>query len=172
MVQNIGDMLNQLNSFGAFSYLFPFLIIFSVVFAILQKTKLFGDAEVSGQKNVSGINAIIAISIAFISLLNDYVSTFFATIFPRFGVVLSIFLVLLILIGFFYKPDTAGKEGSLKWIGWVLGIGVVLWAWSEWSNVFGMGGFELTRFFQDYFWGIVFLGGVGYLIYWITKGGK
>jgi hypothetical protein len=166
MVQSITDMLNQLNEFGAFSYLFPFLIIFSVVFAILQKTQLFGDSKT--QKNVSGINAIIAMSLAFLSLLNDYVSTFFAVIFPRFGIALAIFLVLLILVGFFYKPDPQGKT-SLSWIGWVLGVGVVLWAWSEWGNVFGAG-FELSYFLDQYFWGIVFVAGLGFLIYWIVKG--
>jgi len=170
MALDITAVLNQWGQWGVFSYLFPFLIIFSIVFAILQKTKLFGDAKQDGQKNVNGINAIIAVSVAFISLLNDYVSTFFATIFPRFGIALAIFLVLLILIGFFIKPDANGKyPGSISWVGWVLGIGIVLWAWSEWSDIFG-GGFEFTSFLNDYFWGLILLVGIGGLIAWIVKG--
>lgn len=169
MARTIADILTELDNFGVFSYLFPFLIIFAITFAILQKTKLFGDSKEDGNKNVSGINAIIALSVGFLSLLNDFVRTFFTTIFPRFGVALAIFLVLLILIGFFYKPDAKGKSSSLSWIGWVLGIGVVLWAWSEWGYIFG-GGFEIHNFLDNYFWGLIFLIGIGALIYWIVKG--
>lgn len=172
MALSITDVLNQWAASGVFSYLFPFLIIFAVVFAILQKTKLFGDAKDTAGKgtNVNGINAIIAVSVAFISLLNDSVPTFFASIFPKFGIALSIFLVLLILIGFFYKPDASGKySGAVSWIGWFLGLGVVLWAWSEWNSIFG-GGFEFTNFLNDYFWGLILLAGVAFLIYWVVKG--
>jgi hypothetical protein len=167
---DITQVLNTWAEYGVFSYVFPFLIIFSIVFAILQKTQLFGNAKTDGQKNVNGINAIIAVSVAFISLLNDYVSTFFATIFPRFGIALAIFLVLLILIGFFYKPDPTGKNpASLSWIGWVLGLGVVLWAWSEWNNLYGVDNWGVTYFLEEYFWGLILIGAIGGLIYWIVK---
>ena len=162
----IAEILNRWADWGVFSYLFPFLIIFAIVFAILQKTQLFGNS--ANQKNVSGLNAIIAVSVGFISLLNDYVSTFFASIFPKFGIALAIFLVLLILIGFFYKPDASGKN-SLAWIGWILGIGVVIWGWSDWENMFGMS-WDITYFFDQYFWGLVLLVGVAALIYFIVKG--
>jgi hypothetical protein len=50
-------------------------------------------------------------------------------VFPRFGVGLSLFLVILIFLGFFY-PQQEGKDWSSKvaWIGWVVGIGVFIWA--------------------------------------------
>jgi len=171
MALDITQVLNTWADYGVFSYLFPFLIIFSIVFAILQKTKLFGDGSASGEKNIKGVNAIIAISVAFISLLNDYVPTFFASIFPKFGIVLAIFLVLMILIGFFVKPDSNGKyPGTVSWIGWLLGIAVVIWAWSEWSTTFGATGWGLTYFLEEYFWGLVLLAGIGGLIYWVVKG--
>jgi len=160
MALDIASILNNWNSMGVFSYVFPFLIIFAVVFAILQKTQIFGDPV----KN-KGINAVIAVSIGFISLLNNYVPTFFQTIFPRFGVALAIFIVLLIFIAFF------GGTDSVKWAGWVLGIGVVIWAWTEWGDIFGTG-FELGYFLQDYFWGIILLLGIGALIYWMVGGEK
>lgn len=162
---SIQQILNTWAEQGVFSYLFPFLIIFAVVFAILQKTDLFAARDKEGKRarNVDGINAIIAVSVAFISLLNDYVSTFFATIFPKFGIALAIMLVLLIILGFVGKQGEAGK------VGWVLGIAVIIWAWSEWDNMFG-GGFEFTYFLDQYFWGIILLAGIGGLIYWIVKG--
>ncbi len=167
---SLQQILNTWADNGVFSYLFPFLIIFAIIFAILQKTKLLGDSSKEGQKNVNGINAIIAIAVAFISLLNDYVSTFFATIFPRFGIALAIFLVVMILVGFFQTEEQRTK-GHGAWIGWVLAAGVIIWAWSEWGDMFG-GGFGFTYFFEEYFWGLVLLAGVGGLIFWIVKGDK
>ena len=160
---SLTQVLNQWAAEGVFSYLFPFLIIFAVVFAILQKTKLFGDS--AAQKNVNGINAIIAISVAFISLLNDYVPTFFASIFPKFGIALSIFLVVLIALGFTKGEEEAAKIG---WFGWIIAAVVVIWAWSEWGDMFG-NSWGLTYFLEEYFWGLVLLVGIGGLIYWIVK---
>ncbi len=170
MAFTITDLLNQLDGQGVFSYVLPFLIIFSVVFAILQKTKVFGDPTT--QNNVKGINAIIAVAIGLLALLNDIVPTFFATLFPRFGVIIGIFVVVLILIGFFYTPGQDGKGGIPKWIGWVLLIVLIVWVLNEW-NYMGSSGFwgygSFYTFIQDYLWGILLLGGVGYLIYLMTK---
>lgn len=162
---DITQVLNTWAQYGVFSYVFPFLIIFAVVFAILQKSGLFGVKDKEGKmvENVKGINAIIAVSIALISLLNDYVPTFFAAIFPKFGIILAVGLVLLILIAF------TGGDITSKWLGWVLGVVVVIWGWSEWSNLYGTGSWGVTYFLEEYFWGLVLLGAIGGLIYWIVK---
>jgi len=164
MAITITEVLNQWAEYGVFSYVFPFLIIFALVFAILQKSMIFGDPAKA--KNVTAINAVVAISIGFLALLNDAVSTFFATLFPKFGIALAIFLILLILVAF-----GGGKTDKMGWVGWVLGIGVLIWAWSQWNYVFASG-FDIAQFFQDYFWGLALLAGIGFLIYWITKGGQ
>ena len=103
MAFTITDLLNQLDGQGVFSYVLPFLIIFSVVFAILQKTKVFGDPV--AQQNVKGINAIIAVAVALMALQFGQVSDFFAEIFPRMGVALSIILVLLVVGGLFIPTN-------------------------------------------------------------------
>lgn len=163
---SITEILNQWADIGVFSYVFPFLLIFAIVFGILQNMKIFGADE----KKTKGINAVIAISLAFLSLLNDYVSTFFATIFPRFGVALAIFLVAVIILGFFYRPDAQGKGGldSLKWVGWVLALGVIIWAWNNWSDRF-LGGFGIGYFDSSMVWSIILFAGLIGLIAWIVK---
>lgn len=170
MAMTITDILNQMNDQGVFSYVLPFLIIFAVVFAILEKTKVLGDSAAQ-HSNVKGINAIVAISIALLSLLNDFVSTFFATLFPKFGIVIGIFVVILILIGFFYTPKSDGTGGIPSWIGWVLLAVLLYWVITEWSNFYGggFGGYELTWFLQEYLWGIIILGGIGFLIFKMTQ---
>ncbi len=147
MVTTITDVLNIWNDMGVFSYVIPFLLIFAVVYAVLEKTKILGDEN-------KGILAIISVSVGLLSLQFDFVSEFFSVIFPRFGIGLSIFLVLIIMIGFFIPKDK--DIGKMKWIGYVVGIGAVIWAlsaWDEWTNYAGFGGW-----FTDNFWALIVLG--------------
>jgi hypothetical protein len=152
MVTTITDVLNIWNDMGVFSYVIPFLLIFAVVFAILKKTKILGEDN-------DGILAIIAVALGLLSLQFDFVSEFFAVVFPRFGIGLSLFLVLLIFVGFFMKKDN--DEDMFKkmgWMGYLIGIGVVIWAlseWDEWNNFGGFGGW-----FSENIWALLILGGV------------
>tara|TARA_Y100000310_G_scaffold286519_1_gene310787 strand:- start:15010 stop:15588 length:579 start_codon:yes stop_codon:yes gene_type:complete len=146
---SIAEVLNIWNDLGVFSYVLPFLLIFSVVFAILEKTELLG-------KNRT-IAAIISSSIGLLALQFDYVPEFFSIVFPRFGVALSLFLVTVILIGFFHHEQ--GKDKFNKFlapIGWVTGIGVVIWSLSEYDQWLSYGGFG--GWFEDNIWTIIILG--------------
>lgn len=146
MVTTITDVLNIWNEMGVFSYVIPFLLIFAVVFAILKKTKILGEDN-------DGVLAIISVSIGLLALLNDHVSRFYEIVFPRFGIGLSLFLVILIFLGFFYPGDSNGK---VAWVGWVVGIGVFIWSlnsWDEWTNYAGFGGW-----FSENFWALIVLG--------------
>ncbi|MCK4649748.1 hypothetical protein KAT36_00810 [Candidatus Pacearchaeota archaeon] len=159
MVTTITDVLNIWNEIGVFSYVIPFLLIFAVVFAILKKTGILGDEN-------DGILAIIAVALGLLSLQFDFVSEFFAVIFPRFGIGLSIFLVLIILAGFFF-PKATGEKVPGGWIGMAVGIGVVLWAlssWDRWTSSIGFGGW-----FTENFWALIVLGIIIAVIVIVTK---
>ena len=162
----ITEVLNIWNDIGVFSYVIPFLLIFAVVFAILDKTKMLSGAE--GENR--GIIAIIAVAIGLLSLQFDFVSEFFAVVFPRFGVGLALFLVIIIFLGFFYPEDgTDGWSGKVAWVGWVVGIGVFIWAlsaWDQWSSSMGFGGW-----FVDNVWALIILGILVAVIF-VAKGPK
>jgi len=147
MPVTVTEVLNIWNDLGVFSYVIPFLLIFAIVYAILERSKILGENK--------AIRAIVGVAVGLLSLQFDFVSDFYSVIFPRFGVGLSIFLVVLIMIGFFY-PATSGKySGKIVWIGWVVGIGVALWSfssWDEWSSYMGFGGW-----FSEYIWSIIIL---------------
>ena len=162
MVTTITEVLNIWNEMGVFSYMIPFLLIFAVVFAILSKTKVLDDNK--------AILAIISVAIGLLALQFDFVSEFFAVIFPRFGIGLAVFLALIIFLGFFY-PEKDGKlGGSVKWIGWVIGIGIAIWAlssWDQWSSHVGFGGW-----FVEYVWALIILGVLIAVIVIVAKSGK
>ncbi len=97
----IGDMLSKWEQMGFFSYLLPFLLIFTLVYTILMKVKIFEDNKT--------VNGVIALVVGLMALQFDFVSIFFSELFPRMGVGLAILLVLIIFVGLFFDPGT-------KWV--------------------------------------------------------
>ncbi len=130
---SFGDVLNRWADLGVFAYVLPFLMIFALVYGILAKTKILGDNK--------GVNATIALAFGLLALQFDYVSGFYASIFPYAGMGLAVLLVALILLGL---VTGEGKGMAVNWI-W-LGIGVVIFI------------FVLFGALGDTYW----LGGVGY----------
>ena len=166
MVMTVTEVLNIWNEMGVFSYVIPFLLIFAVVFAILDKTKMLSSAN----NDNKWIIAIIATAIGLLALQFDFVSEFFAVIFPRFGVGLAVFLSLIIFLGFFWPEGDSGFTGHTKWIGFVVGIGVVIWglsSWDQWSGQVGFGGW-----FVENVWALIILGGLIAVIIIVAKSGK
>ena len=161
MVASITDVLNVFNEIGIFSYVIPFLLIFAIVYAILDKTKILGEEN-------KGILAIISVSVGLLSLQFDFVSNFFAVIFPRFGIGLSLFLVLIIMVGFFFPEKNDGTKGS--WIGMGIGVGVVIWALSSWNEWTGSGGFG--GWFSENAWAFVVLGIIVAIVVVAMNSGK
>ena len=108
---SIGDVLNRWAELGVFAYVLPFLMIFALVYGILIKTKLLGENK--------GVNATIALAFGLLSLQFDYVSGFYASIFPYAGMGLAVLLVAMILMGLIIKT-----EERMSWL-W-FGIGVII----------------------------------------------
>lgn len=108
---SIRDVLAQWEQAGFFSYFLPFLLIFALVFGLLEKTKIFKDNK--------SINGIIALVVGLMALQLDIVSRFFSEIFPRFGIGLAVILIIIILLGIFMPKE--------NWVNsLLLGIGAVI----------------------------------------------
>ena len=107
----IGQILSQWEQYGFFSIILPFLLIFALVFGILEKTNVFKDNR--------SVNGIIALVVGLMSLQFPFVTVFFSEIFWRLGVALSIILVVLIILGIFIPKKS--------WVTYALfGIGVII----------------------------------------------
>ncbi len=107
----IGNLISQWQQLGFFAYVFPFLLIFALVYAILSKSKVF--------EGNNGVNAVIAVVVGLIAIQSTFVAQFFSEIIPRVGVGLSIILAVILLVGLFFTPET--------WSSYVLfGIGAIV----------------------------------------------
>lgn len=124
---DIGNILAQWQASGVFSYVLPFLLIFALTFGLLCRINLFSVKKDGVDAPNRPINAIIALSVALMALQFDFVSLFFSEIFPRFGVALSIILVILILGGLFMPLNIKGFSWGLIAVVFVI-IGIVIFS--------------------------------------------
>lgn len=144
-------------------YIFPFLLIFALVFGLLTKINIFGTKE-DPKKN---INAIIAVVVAFMALQFNIVSSFFSDLFPRFGVALAIILVILIFLAFIIDFENKYAKNILTAI---VVIALIAVFWIPFSNL----GFRINLgdFFERNLGVILFLALIIGLIIWTVVGGK
>lgn len=130
--------------------LLPFLLIFFIVFAVLEKTRLFGDDK----KRINALTAFV-ISLIFVgafsytNVINNL--TLFLTI-----TIVCVFVILLIW-GFIFGDKEGFKPAG--WMKWILGITAgIAFAWAVvWANGW-----------SDNFFGIFSGSGMGQTI--ITNG--
>ena len=153
----ITDILNQWVDFGVFAYVLPFLLIFAVVYGILNKSQVLGANK--------GVMATISIAVGLLALYNDQVTLFFENIFPYAGIGLSILLVALILTGLI----TDGTKND--WVKHVwFGIGAVIFIVVVWASLDNFAwGFGVYGSIGDIVPLVLLLGGLVALIIWMTK---
>ncbi len=96
-------------------YVLPFLLVFTLVFAVLDKTKLLGE----GKKQ---INAIISLVIGIILIRFPYPRDIIVKIIPFLAVVLVILFVFMLLYGFL----AGKKEGDVLHKGVKIALGIIL----------------------------------------------
>lgn len=128
----MGNLFFQLEQTGFFSFVLPFLMIFALTYGILNNINLFGQ-------NSKGINVILSISVGFMALQFGFVSYFFAELFPRMGVMLSIILAGLVLMGLFFKfkNDDGSPTAAIKIFGFFIVLGIIAIVYQSLAGSFG-----------------------------------
>lgn len=144
----IGLVLQQWAQVGVFTYVIPFLLIFAIIYAILEKIHIFSENK--------GVNAVISMSIALLSLTfpgygsfagQPFVPGFFSIIFPQLGVGLAILITALILLGVFVP---LGTDWNKDWGNYVLLLVGIITFLTILFNTFS--GFNLFGFGSSYIW--------------------
>ena len=134
----MATFLETLSILNFFSALFAALLVFAVVFAILNKTHILGDSKV--------IQWIVAIALGLLTLVYPDIISLVEFISPWF-VLLFIFLILLLLA---YRLFGYSEENILEYvksdrtINWVLvAVGVIILL-AGIFNVFGESALQAT----------------------------
>src|SRR3989337_1536276 len=88
------------DSIGLFDVVLPFLLVFTVVFAILEKTKVFGIEEIEGKKYTrKNLNSIAAFVIAFLVIASARLVEIVTTVSANMVVLLLLVVLFLLLVG-------------------------------------------------------------------------
>lgn len=125
-LRGVFDFLEKV---GLFDIVLPFLLVFTIVFAILEKTKVFGTEEIEGKKYPKkNLNATAAFVMAFLVVASSRLVEVITTVSANTVVLLLLSILFLMLVGSFYR------EGEAVYLegGWnvlfmvIMFIGIVL----------------------------------------------
>ncbi|MEK6873787.1 MAG: hypothetical protein AABW91_03000 [Nanoarchaeota archaeon] len=135
MAQPLGVVLQQLADMDVFFYVLPFLLIFALVFGILEKVNILGARGAQGsQASNRGINAVIALAVGLLSIQFDQVPIFFSVIFPKLGIALSILLAAIILLGLFVDLNRPGGPALIFFgLGAAAFVVIILYSFQDYS---------------------------------------
>jgi len=100
-------------------FIFPFLLIFTIVFAILEKTKILGDDKKQTDAIVAFVIGLIFVGVAYPKEVVNNMILFLT-------VALVVAFVALLLWGFLMGGEAKIIPGDAKWIKWVVGIGIIV----------------------------------------------
>ena len=169
---NLENIVESLESWGLTDVVLPFLLIFTIVFAILQKANIFGE----GKKR---FNVIIALVLSLLVVVphitgsypGDYdVVEIINESLPSIALLLVAIIMLLLLIGIF----GGGSTWSGPITGWVVIVAAIaviwifsgaVWGWKAWDKFVSFFGEEIVTI-------IVILLVFGIIIALITSEGK
>jgi hypothetical protein len=118
MTSVMKDALGFLDNFGMFDVILPFLMIYVMVFALLERTKIFGTEKVGGEEvTKKNLNAIFAFVVAFFTIISArVVTTINRAIGPIMVLLVSIILFLMLASVFQSQDDnyknTLSKRGK------------------------------------------------------------
>jgi len=167
----LGGTIEFLNNIGMYDVILPFLLVFSIVFAILEKTKVFGVEKVDGQTITrKNINAIVAFVMAFFVVGSSKLVGLINTVASQVFLLLLLVILFLMLVGVLQKEgEYELNEGWRKFLMPVVLIIIVL----IFLNALGWLQ-NLYEFLRDY-WNseavsaVILIILIALFIWWLTK---
>ncbi|MBS3143292.1 hypothetical protein J4446_00220 [Candidatus Woesearchaeota archaeon] len=153
----VGDLFYRLEGSGVFEYLLPFLLVFSIVFAILEKSKLFGD-----RKN---INIIVSLIIGLLFVTQTSLVYTLNSFLPKIGLFIVVAVMVLILFALFGANMEKGLGGILLLFGAIASLVAIYWALSPSL------GFQLPSWIE-YNWDVIIAVVIILIVIFLVAGGS
>jgi len=180
------DAIVFMDEIGIYDVVLPFLLVFVIVYAILEKTKIFGTEKVEGNEQTrKSLNAMIAFVIAFLVVASTTLVATISAFAARMVLLLIISVSFLMLYGSLTDPEKMKKgvflEGKTKaiFLG-VIAFGLVLVFLSSFTVECDSGRCNLIEVAMDFvsnnsggsatFSTVALLIGIGLFMFWVTYG--
>ncbi len=123
------DVIDFFFQLGIYDVILPFLLIFTIVFAILEKTRVFGTETIEGQKfSRKNLNAMVAFVIGFLVVASTKLVALLNTFLANVVMLLVLIVMFLLLIGVFFKEgeDEFVKGGARTTLAVIILIVIIL----------------------------------------------
>lgn len=105
----LGGTIQFLNDLGVYDVILPFLLTFTIMFAILEKTKIFGVEKVDGEKYTrKNMNAMVAFVVAFFVIASSQLVGLINMVASQ------VFLLILLVVLFLMLAGILHKEGEFE----------------------------------------------------------
>lgn len=115
-----GAVITFLERLGFFDVILPFLLVFVIVFGILEKTRIFGVEKINDKEYPrKSINSMVAFSIAFFTVAAKQVVASLQVSLPNVALVLIIVVCFMMLAGSFMGDKPFSLEGRKYWVGFL-----------------------------------------------------
>lgn len=116
MASPFRQVIEFFDTMGLFDVVLPFLLIFTIVFAILEKTRVLGMEEIDGKKYTKkNLNAIASFVMAFLVIASSQLVGIITEVSANAVVVLFLSVLFLLLVGSFHKEgEPMYLEGNWK----------------------------------------------------------
>lgn len=116
MVSPLENAINFFKEFGLFDVVLPFLLVFAVVFAILEKTRILGVEKIDNVEHPKkNLNAMVAFVAALMVISTNKVITALQIALPNIVLILFLIICFMLLVGSFYKTGEFELNKTSKW---------------------------------------------------------
>lgn len=107
------DVIRDLQSIGVYEYLLPFLLIFAIIFAVLEKTQILGEHK-------SNINVVVSLIFGLLIVAQQGIIETINNFLPNVSLIIVVILALLLVVGLMVGKKFEGIKGP------ILGLGIIV----------------------------------------------
>jgi len=142
----IYDIYYLLGGYGLYEFILPFLLVYAIIFAVLEKTGIFSRKINKDGKDITvpntNVNLIISLVIAFVVIANTDIVILINTYISK----MALFIVILVLFLLTLGVMTGKSPEASKTHWWLVIIVLIAAIWALGPTL----GFELPYAFQHY----------------------
>lgn len=104
MASTFRDVLLFFDKVGIYDVVLPFLLVFTIVFAIFEKTKVLGTEEIEGKRySKKNLNAMASFVISFLVIASTKLVEIITAVSANMVLLLLLSVFFLLLVGSFYR---------------------------------------------------------------------
>ncbi len=124
------DLIFMLDAVGVVDVILPFILIFAIVFAVLEKTKILGKEDHQVRKYATIIALVLAFAVIIPHVTGSYYYGFDAVeiinkALPGVGLLLVAIVMMLLTIGLWTGKAPDGSKGMGVWFTMISGLIVI-----------------------------------------------